>query len=197
MAEGVDEAVRGQQSDGQLQDFGAHLALLFEGQGGGFGGGGAQCQRGAAVAGMTNLFDRGATPGVELVLSRKRRIEHVGGIGEDIGVDPHGAADSPQLAHIAGFHPARYEVHLVALAPRGFREVLDDPLHHVGKARYVRAYIARCVSVNQVFAGRDLAFFARLSDDLHDIVANGFRKTSGVNSDDIGVIQGKHVGDGL
>jgi hypothetical protein len=83
------------------------------------------------------------------------------------------------------------------LRPVASAEVLDDALHHVGEAGHVRADVTRRVGVNHVLAGRDLALLARLGDDLHDVVADGLRKTSGVNGDDIRVIQREHVGDGL
>jgi len=187
MAQRVDEAVRGQQPDRQLQNLGTHLALRFERQSRGLRSGRTQSQRGPAVARVPDLRHRGAAPGIELVPAGLRCVHHVGGIGEDIGVDAHGARNAPQLAHVARLYPARNNVHLVAPAPGRFGEIGDEALHHIGETGYVRPDIARRVGVNQVLAGRDLAFLPRLGDDLHDVVANGLRQAGSVNGDDVGL----------
>ena len=86
---------------------------------------------------------------------------------------------------------------MLALGCRGIGKVSDQGLRHVAEARHVRALVAGRAGVDDVLALRHLAFGHGLGDDLHEVIADRLRKASGVDGDDVRVVEREDRLDGL
>ena len=90
------------------------------------------------------------------------------------------------FADVAGVHKAREHRHgFGGLALGG--KVFDETGHHVGKARNVRANVARRVAVHHDLVVRNF----HVVDVGLEVIADGFRKTGGVHGNDVRVVDFK------
>ena len=110
---------------------------------------------------------------------------------------PNSTGNALDLFHVGGFHVAGNQVDPVLLVAVGRGEIIHHALDHVGEAGDMRPHVAGGVGMDDVFARGNLAFIPGLGDDLGDVVPDGLRQAGGMNRDDLGLIYGKDVVDGL
>jgi len=195
-AQGVDEAVGGGQSEGNVQHLAGHLALGVQVARGVGAAPLAQGERAHGVAGLDELLHGHAALGEHVVLAGERTVQNARGVGEERDGHVHQPGQALDLLHVGGLHPAGNDVDLAVLPARALGE-LGHALAHAGEAGDMAAHVRGGVAVDDVLALGNEPLLGRLVADLLDVVADGLRQARGVHGDDLGVVDGEDVLDGL